>query len=38
MAGFELPEYLGKMKGKGQLEEEVNDEPIADEIAPEAEE
>ena len=38
MAGFELPEYLGKMKGKDDLVEEVNDEPIADEIAPEAEE
>ena len=38
MAGFELPEYLGKMKGKDALVEEVNDEPTADEIAPETEE
>ena len=31
MAGFELPDYLGKMKGEAEVDEELKTEPITDE-------
>ena len=38
MAGFELPEYLGKMKSKDQVVEEIKTEPISDEVEVDTEE